>query len=144
TVTLITNLSRSGRRLACRLRAAGGSPAATAGRTSLLSQQQIERPAAADVPLALATVGEHVWIGAAGILEGIGQDGQVAEVAAVIDLPGHRAEQPAAPAQPGRVRLGRAERVAKDLLKKRRLPLHPGVTGGIPGGQLIGPRLHGE
>ena len=64
---------------------------------------------------------EDVRICAAGIFEGIRQHRCVAEVAAVVHLPGHRHDQAIVPGQPGRIERNGTEGVAEDVTEKRAL-----------------------
>ncbi len=56
---------------------------------SLLTQKQIDDPAAADVFAGMEAVVEDVGVGATGFFQRVGEDRHVCEVAGVVHVLGH-------------------------------------------------------
>src|SRR5262249_55273859 len=69
-------------------------------RGSGFAHQGIDHPAAAGVLPAAAAVGEEVRAAAAGLFEGVGEDGQAIEGALLVDRSGQFRYGPALPLQP--------------------------------------------
>src|SRR5262245_43156920 len=97
---------------------------------SLLAQQQVHNPASPDVWPWPPQVVEDFSIGAAGFLNGIGQNshaGQIerpgGEVAVVVHRLGQFDHGPVVPCQPARVDGNRVEGVAEDVTENSRLML---------------------
>src|SRR5262249_18959317 len=108
-------------------------PTGNLPRRSGPAQQKIDDPAPADMLAWMATVPEDVGVVAARFFQGVGQDGHVAEVAAVVHPWGHGHGEAAVPGQDGGVEGYGAERVAEDAAE------HPGLVlpfrglYGVPG-----------
>src|SRR5262245_37664398 len=91
----------------------------------------------------MAEMTQDIGIVAAGLLEGVGEDGEALEVPAVVDGVGEPADGAAVPRQEwGRQACG-AEGVAGDVAEEVRLAGHFGGAGGLPGG-LVGAAGLGE
>src|SRR5262245_46565291 len=69
----------------------------------VLAQKHVEEPTAADMLRATAAVRQHVHVGAAGLLQGVRQDGHVGERPPVVDVVRQRDHRPAVPSHPGGV-----------------------------------------
>src|SRR4051794_16460753 len=76
---------------------------------SLLPQQEVHDPAAPHMLAGLSAVAEDVRVGAAGVFEGVRENGQVLEGAVVVDVAGDGRDRAAVPAQPSRVNRDGAE-----------------------------------
>src|SRR5437868_4933782 len=83
-----------------------------------LPQQQIHRPAAADVRAEATAMGEQIGVGAAGVFEGVGQERQFVESAVVVDVPGDGRDGAAIPGEPMWLDRDRAEWVAEDVAEQ--------------------------
>jgi hypothetical protein len=101
------------------------------------AQQQVHGPAASDVRPRPWQVFQDVRVGAAGVFEGVGQDGYAVQGPPVVDGLGELGDGAAIPGQPGGVERGRrAGGAAEDVPQqvRLRLPLlRVDVTGSRPG-----------
>src|SRR3954451_6826870 len=94
------------------------SSAVASGMASLLSEQEVDHPAAPDVRPGAAAVGEDVGVGAAGVLQRVSQHGQTVEGAVIVDGLRELGHGTAVPGQPRRVNSRRAERVAETVAEE--------------------------
>src|SRR5262249_19486325 len=98
-----------------------------------LAEDQVHDPAAADVLAALAAVGEDVGVGAAGVLEGVGQDRQVMEGPLVVDAAGDGRDGAVVPRQPGGVDSDGTERErAEQIMEDRDAPAAKALILNLP------------
>src|SRR5262249_27017330 len=86
----------------CPALAAGnwGGGLSAALRRLFLAEDEVERPATADVWAGRAQVGEDGLVGAAGILQRVGQDGELGETPLVVDRFGDPHDGATVPGQP--------------------------------------------
>src|SRR5205823_743354 len=100
-------------------------------------QDQVERPAAADVVGGGAAVVEQLRLGAAGVFEGVGEDGQALEGRLVVQRAGQADDQAVVPGQPGGVDPDGPERVAGNVAEQAGLFAGGGDAGGVVGGDGV-------
>src|SRR6516164_6646230 len=84
----------------------------------LLPEEQIDHPAAAHMLARLAAVGEDGVVVATGILQRIGEDGEVVEARLVVDCLGQLDDGCALPLPPGLLDPSRAEWVTEQVPKE--------------------------
>src|SRR5207249_2111254 len=84
----------------------------------LLAEYQIQRPAAADVFPRLAAVAQEGPVRAAGLFEGVREDGQLVERLLLVEGPGHAGGRGPLRTQPGGIEPRRPEGVAEKLAQQ--------------------------
>src|SRR5262249_58351678 len=94
----------------------GASPSQIHDRTSaVVWKEQVDQPAAAEVGPAVAAVVEQAVVGAAGVLQGVAQDGHLVEAALVAQGAGQADDGAVVDGQPLGGQVDGLERVAQQL-----------------------------